>query len=172
VAQCKVLHFGPPCFNHSSHPLDFSVSLLGIPRLHYSTIWTIFTTWMVCNLLQGLFLHYPHHHSPSSSMLSLAILGLYNSSVRFIVRLTLCGSGLGLFWVMQPLLSHTDTYCFLLCSIKAHMAQWLSKTLSVQIPSKTNAFLRHMKLNWHQWSPDQVLRDQESWKSLHPAGLE
>ena len=46
----------------------------------------LFTTWMACNLLECLFLHCLHpHSSPSSSMPSLAILWLYNPSMRSIV---------------------------------------------------------------------------------------
>jgi len=51
---------------------------------------------MACNLLECLFLHWLHpHSSPSSSMLSFAILGLYNSSMRSIVQLIYLCSFLG-----------------------------------------------------------------------------
>jgi hypothetical protein len=57
----------------------------------------LFTTWVACNLLECLFLHHLHpHSSPSSSMSSLAILGLHRFSIRSIVRLMLLCSFMGL----------------------------------------------------------------------------
>ena len=56
----------------------------------------LFTIWMVCNLLKCLFLHCLHlHSSPSSSPLFFAIMGLYNSNIRSIVRLIYLCSFLG-----------------------------------------------------------------------------
>src|ERR1700729_1943954 len=71
---------------HSLAFLDFTILPFG----------RLFTCWMVCNLLECLFLHCLHpHSSPSSSMLSLAILRLYISSVRSTVKYICLCSFLG-----------------------------------------------------------------------------
>ena len=79
----------PPSRFFLQHPwafLCFTIPAFGQP----------FTTWMACNLLECLFLHCLHpHSSPSSSMLSLAILGIYNSPMRSIVRYICLCSFLG-----------------------------------------------------------------------------
>lgn len=81
-------HFGPllqlPLIS-SSFLLHHPWAFLGFTIIPF---WQLLTTWMACNLLECLFLHCLHpHSSPSSSMLSFAALGLYNSFMRSIVRL-------------------------------------------------------------------------------------
>ena len=81
-------HFGPlpqPLAPLSGFFLHCSWAFLGnaIQPLEW-----LFRTWVACNLLECLFLHCLHpYSSPSSSMLSLAVLGLHSSSIRSIVRL-------------------------------------------------------------------------------------
>ena len=81
-------HFGPlpqPLTPLSGFFLHYSWAFLGIA---IQPLEWLFTTWVACNLLECLFLHCLHpHSSPSSSMLSLAVLGIYSSSIRLIVRL-------------------------------------------------------------------------------------
>ena len=81
-------HFGPlpqPLLLPSRFFLHHFWAFLGFTIPPFGRL---FTTWMVCNLPGCLILHCLHPHSPSSSsMLSLSILGIYNSSIRSIMRL-------------------------------------------------------------------------------------
>ena len=89
-------HFGPlpqSLLPPSRFFLHNHWALLGLTILPFGRL---FTCWMDCNLLECLFLHCLHpHSSPSSSMLSLAILGLYNSFVRSTVKYIYLCSFLG-----------------------------------------------------------------------------
>ena len=89
-------HFGPlpqSLLPPSRFFLHNHWALLGLTILPFGPL---FTCWMDCNLLECLFLHCLHpHSSPSSSMLSLAILGLYNFFVRPTVKYICLCSFLG-----------------------------------------------------------------------------
>ena len=91
-------HFGllrQPLLPPSRFFLHHSWAFLGFTILYSGRL---FTTWMACNLPGCLILHCLHpHSSSSSSMLSLAILGLYNSFIRPIMRLIGLCSLLGSF---------------------------------------------------------------------------
>ena len=79
-------HFGPlpqPLIKLSRFFLHHFWAFLGFAILPFGQL---FTTWMICNLPGCLILHcLQPHSSSSSSMLSLAIMGLYNFSIRLIM---------------------------------------------------------------------------------------
>jgi hypothetical protein len=97
-------------------------------------------------------------------------------------------------WMTRPLPSRVGTYCSVLSNIVAHMAEQLSvyfivttycERLSVQISEKTIVFLHQFKIKLALVesirSPSGLYvescsgfkgLDQESWKSLHPDGVQ
>jgi hypothetical protein len=89
-------HYGPlpqPLLPATQSFLHWSWAFIDITIQPFEQL---FTTWIAYNVLECLFLQCLHPHpSPSSSMLSPATMGLYNSNMRSIVRLIYLCSFLG-----------------------------------------------------------------------------